>query len=65
MKRKTAAAVLLNWMVCGGAAFSQQTTVPDKDDGTIAASLLVGKGLFLRGFYLNDDLTYDAAGRVH
>src|SRR6266478_7831916 len=64
MKRKTAAAVLFNWMVCCGAAFSQQTTVPDKDDGMIAASLLVGKGLFLRGFYLNNDLTYDAAGRV-
>jgi TonB family protein len=64
MKRKTAAAILFNWVVCGGAAFSQQTTVPAKDDGVSAASLLVGKALFLRGFYLNNELTYDADGRV-
>jgi TonB family protein len=29
-----------------------------------AAELLVGKALFLRGFYLSNDLMYDAAGRV-
>jgi hypothetical protein len=56
MKRKTAAAIVFNWVVCGGAAFSQQTTVPTKDDGVSAASLLVGKALFLRGFYLNNGL---------
>jgi Gram-negative bacterial TonB protein C-terminal len=64
LKTKAAAAVLFSWMVCVGAAFSQQTIVPAKDDGLSAASLLVGKALFLRGFYLSNDLKYDEAGRV-
>jgi TonB family protein len=64
LKRKAAAVVLFNWMVCGGAAFSQQMTAPAKDEGLNAASLLVGKALFLRGFYLNNELTFDADGRV-
>jgi TonB family protein len=64
LKRKAAAAVLFNWMVWGGAAFSQQMTAPAKDEGLNAASLLVGKALFLRGFYLSNELTYDADGRV-
>jgi TonB family protein len=29
-----------------------------------AAGSLVGKGLFLRGFYLSNDLSYDSTGRV-
>jgi hypothetical protein len=47
-----------------GAARAQQGTGAGSDPEVVAASLLVGKGLFLRGFYLNNDLTYDAAGRV-
>lgn len=34
------------------------------DKTLTTASLLVGKGLFLRGFYLSNDLKYDEAGRV-
>jgi TonB family protein len=34
------------------------------DKALTTASLLVGKGLFLRGFYLSNDLKYDEAGRV-
>ena len=35
------------------------------DDGVVsAAERLVGKALFLRGFYVSNDLRYDAAGRV-
>jgi hypothetical protein len=54
----------VNWMVCGGTAFSQQMTAPAKDEGLNAASSLVGKALFLRGFYLSNELTFDADGRV-
>jgi TonB family protein len=43
---------------------AQQGAGAGVDAEIVAASLLVGKGLFLRGFYLNNDLTYDAAGRV-
>jgi hypothetical protein len=64
LRRKAAAAVLFNWMVCGGTAFSQQMTAPAKDEGLNAASSLVGKALFLRGFYLSNELTFDADGRV-
>jgi TonB family protein len=39
-------------------------TAPGRDEGLNAASLLVGKALFLRGFYLSDELTYDSDGRV-
>jgi hypothetical protein len=34
------------------------------DPEVAAASLLVGKALFLRGSYLSNNLSYDAAGRV-
>jgi TonB family protein len=53
-------AVTIGW----GAALSQQSPETATDAEVITASLLVGKRLFLRGFYLNNDLTYDAAGRV-
>lgn len=37
----------------------------DTIDKTLtAANLLIGKALFLRGFYLSNDLKYDEAGRV-
>jgi TonB family protein len=57
------ALVLAGTMGCCAAQAEQEPgTGPDLGIGT--ASLLVGKALFLRGFYLNNDLTYDAAGRV-
>jgi TonB family protein len=34
------------------------------DKTLVTASLLVGKGLFLRGFYLGNDLKFDETGRV-
>jgi TonB family protein len=46
-----------------GAQQSATAGVPE-DLSLRAAELLVGKALFLRGFYLTNDLTYDAAGRV-
>ena len=40
-------------------------TATETVDKTLeTAGLLVGKALFLRGFYLGNDLKYDAAGRV-
>lgn len=41
-----------------------QNTTAGEDLPLQVAEALVGKALFLRGFYLNNDLTYDAAGRV-
>jgi TonB family protein len=61
--RVWAALVLAVTTGCG-AAPAQQSPEAATDAEVNAASLLVGKGLFLRGFYLNNDLTYDAAGRV-
>jgi TonB family protein len=43
---------------------AQQSAGVPEDLSLRAAELLVGKALFLRGFYLSNDLTYDAAGRV-
>jgi TonB family protein len=60
--RRWAALVLAGAIGCGAQAQQGAGTSVDVEIG--AASLLVGKGLFLRGFYLNNDLTYDAAGRV-
>jgi TonB family protein len=39
-------------------------TEVEADKALTTASLLVGKALFLRGFYLSNDLKYDEAGRV-
>jgi TonB family protein len=52
--------------VGGGVVFGQGTPdPPDAVDKTLqTAESLVGKALFLRGFYLSNDLSYDAAGRV-
>jgi TonB family protein len=61
--RRWVALALVGVIGCG-AAGAQQGAVAGADAEIVAASLLVGKGLFLRGFYLNNDLTYDAAGRV-
>jgi TonB family protein len=44
---------------------AQSTTAGTGEDLPLrVAETLVGKGLFLRGFYLNNDMTYDVAGRV-
>ena len=56
------AAVVLVGVIGCSAAQAQQGATADEEIST--ASLLVGKGLFLRGFYMNNDLRYDAAGRV-
>ena len=41
-----------------------QVAVQNQDRTLAPAEALVGKALFLRGFYLANDLGYDAAGRV-
>jgi TonB family protein len=56
------AALVLADMIGSAAVQAQQGAGTDAE--VAVASLLVGKALFLRGFYLNNDLTYDAAGRV-
>jgi TonB family protein len=40
------------------------TSAGDEDKTLATAERLAGKALFLRGFYLNNNLDYDAAGRV-
>jgi TonB family protein len=50
-----------------GGGFDSAQSVPagDPRDAVLqAAESLVGKALFLRGFYLADELSYDAGGRV-
>jgi TonB family protein len=49
-----------------GGAFGQEAPhrVETADKALQTAESLVGKALFLRGFYLSNDLNYDAAGRV-
>ena len=51
-----------------GAAIAQTPEAPKAEEtGDLQLQLamtLVGKGLFLRGFYLSNDLAYDTAGRV-
>jgi TonB family protein len=64
MTRRTAAAFFLGWVAWAGMAFAQEAPGSTKDQAMIAASLLVGKALFLRGFYLSNELSYDAAGKV-
>jgi TonB family protein len=64
VRMKIGGAFLLGWVVLCGAAFAQEAPAPAKDDGLSAASILVGKALFLRGFYVSNELTYDASGRV-
>jgi TonB family protein len=56
------AALVLAGMIGCSAMQAQQGAGIDAEVAT--AFLLVGKALFLRGFYLNNNLTYDAAGQV-
>ena len=46
------------------ASTAAATTAEAVDKTLAAANLLVGKALFLRGFYLSNDLKYDETGRV-
>jgi TonB family protein len=64
MTHRKKAAIVLVWMIGWLAGFGQSTQGTVADAEMTAASLLVGRALFLRGFYLNDELTYDAAGKV-
>jgi hypothetical protein len=64
MTRRKKAAIVLVWMIGWVAGFGQSTQGPVADAEMTAASLLVGRALFLRGFYLNNELTYDAAGKM-
>ncbi len=52
--------------LCVGVVSGQAPTVGSEsaDKAMEAAETLVGKALFLRGFYLANDLNFDAAGRV-
>ena len=56
-------AMLAVFVSLAGAQQSAAAGAPE-DLSLRAAELLVGKALFLRGFYVSNDLTYDAAGRV-
>jgi TonB family protein len=64
MTRGKKAAIVLVWVIGWVAAFGQSTQGSVADAEMTAASLMVGKALFLRGFYLNDELAYDASGKV-
>jgi TonB family protein len=62
-------AAVIGWggVVMGQApvpAPAAETTAGVEDPAVGAAEGLIGKALFLRGFYLASDLKYDAAGRV-
>ncbi len=56
-------AIVAVFVTPAGAQQSTAAGAPE-DLSLRAAELLVGKALFLRGFYISNDLTYDAAGRV-
>jgi TonB family protein len=47
-----------------GSGQAQAVAAGSADKAMETAETLVGKALFLRGFYLTNDLNYDAAGRV-
>ncbi len=64
MTRGKKAAIVLVWMIGWVAGFGQSTQGSVADAEMMTASLMVGRALFLRGFYLNDELTYDASGKV-
>ena len=64
MTRGKTAAIVLVWMIGWAAGFGQSTQGSVADAEMTVASLLVGRALFLRGFYLNDELTYNASGKV-
>jgi TonB family protein len=61
------AVIILLFLCLEGWAIAQNPAAKTNEPGDLQLQLamtLVGKGLFLRGFYLNNDLAYDAAGRV-
>jgi len=61
-----AAAVLLSLLypVCAGGQTAPAPVSAPTDAVLDAAEALVGRALFLRGLYLANDLSFDAAGRV-
>jgi TonB family protein len=61
MRMRTVAVVGLAWVFSCTAGLAQ---LAPTDAALSTASLLVGKALFLRGFYSSNDLTYDSMGRV-
>ena len=65
MMKGQRAAIILIWVIGWVAGFGQSTPGPSVDAAMTAASLMVGRALFLRGFYLSDELMYDAEGKVH
>ncbi|MCU1224296.1 MAG: TonB family protein [Edaphobacter sp.] len=61
------AVIILLFLCLERSAIAQNPAAKTNEPGDLQLQLamtLVGKGLFLRGFYLNNDLAYDAAGRV-
>jgi TonB family protein len=64
MRHGKKAAIVFFWMIGWVAALGQTAPEAPVDADMTAASLMVGRALFLRGFYLSDALTYDAAGKV-
>ena len=59
-----AATLMLAGSIACCSAQMQQGADSAKDSEMTAASLLGGRALFLRGFYLDNALTYDATGQV-
>jgi len=59
-----AATLMLVGSIACCSAQMQQGADSAKDSEMTAASLLGGRALFLRGFYLDNALTYDATGQV-
>jgi TonB family protein len=55
---------LLGVGIMSSLAQTPPTAAGDEDKALPVAERLVGKALFLRGFYLSNNLDYDAAGRV-
>jgi TonB family protein len=64
VRMRSCGALALAGMIGCCVAQAQPGQVARGDPEVAAASLLVGKALFLRGSYLSNNLSYDAAGRV-
>src|SRR5271156_2327505 len=55
---------LLGVAIVGASAQTRPSGSGAEDKTVAAAETLIGKALFLRGFYLQNTLDYDAAGKV-
>jgi TonB family protein len=59
------AGLLAGWLLCLSMAKAQAPMADGANNPQmLLAESLVGKALFLRGFYLNNDLSFDAAGHL-